>query len=877
MTGHDPQTPMMEQYFRIKRDHPDALLFFRLGDFYEMFYEDAERASRVLGIALTSRQKVPMCGVPHHAVSSYLAKLLRRGHKVAVCEQVEDPRGAKGVVKREVVRVLTPGTAVEVEPEDARESLFIASLAFGRDGWGLALMDLAAGEMRAAEGGPGEEKTLSDELFKAGPREVVFSSEDEARLDALLSGSSLEVPSRSPVEPWAFDAPRARSLLLEELGVSTLAGFGLEDKPLAVAAAGALVHYLRRVRRDSRQLIRRLTGLPLYGHLFLDASTVRNLELVRNIRDGKVGGSLLSVLDETVTSMGGRLLRDWLLKPLLDPERIRDRAAAVEELAGALRARQEIRRTLKDVLDLERLAGKAALGAAGPRDLVALKNSLRPLPGLRARLEPFLSPLLRRLRLEEDDAQDVADFIDRSLLDEPGTLITEGGIIRDGFNAELDALRNISRSGKSFLAELETRERARTGIASLKVRFNKVFGYFLEVTKPNLPQVPPDYIRKQTLVGSERFITPELKDYEEKVLHAEERIGRLEHGLFLDVRESVGREAARLLAAARRAAEVDVLCGLAEAAMRRNYVRPEIREDDRLLIREGRHAVVEASSGEPFIPNDTDLDRIDRQILIITGPNMGGKSTYLRQTALIVILAQMGSFVPAGEASLGIVDRIFTRIGAMDFLSLGQSTFMVEMVETAAILNNVSPRSLVLLDEVGRGTSTFDGLSLAWAAVEFLHEREDIRPKTLFATHYHELTELALTQARIKNCHLAVREWKGEVVFLRRIEPGPSDRSYGLHVAKLAGIPESVLDRAREILFNMERQELDETGRPARARKSAKGRDRNQGLLFGEEREREMLDEIRRELAGLKPSSLDREEAVALLERLMSLSDPVRK
>jgi len=861
----------MEQYFRLKRSHPGALLFFRLGDFYEMFYEDAETASRALEIALTSRQKVPMCGVPHHAVNSYLAKLLRQGFKVAVCEQVEDPREAKGVVKREVVRVLTPGTAVEVDLEDAGEGLYIAGLAFAPEGWGLAVMELGTGEMRAMEGGSGEEKILSDEIFKAAPREIVVSSDDETRLGAVLQAVGLEGVSTSPVESWVFDIPRARSLLLEELEVSTLAGFGLEDKPLAAAAAGGLVHYLRTVRRGSRRLIRRLRNLPLYGHLFLDAASVRNLELVRNLRDGKVADSLLGVLDETVTPMGGRLMRDWLLKPLLDAERIRERLSAVEELAASLRERQEVRRTLKEVHDLERLAGKAALGVAGPRELAALKNSLRPLPVLRRQLEPFASPLLRGLREEGDDAQDVADFIGRALLDEPAPLLTEGGVIRDGYHPELDELRRVSRSGKTFLADLETRERERTGIASLKVRYNKVFGYFLEVTKPNLPHVPPDYIRKQTLVGSERFITPELKDYEDKVLHAEERIGRLEHRLFLEARERVGRESERLLAAARRAAEVDVLCALAETAGRRKYVKPEIRDDDRILIRDGRHPVVEAAAGEPFIPNDTTLDREEQQVLIITGPNMGGKSTYLRQTALIVILAQMGSFVPARKASLGVVDRIFTRIGAMDFLSLGQSTFMVEMVETAAILNSVSSRSLVLLDEVGRGTSTFDGLSLAWAVAEFLHEREDIRPKTLFATHYHELTELALTHARIKNCHLAVKEWKGDVVFLRKIEPGPSDRSYGLHVAKLAGIPSSVLDRAREILFNMERQELDEAGRPVLARRSRKGRDRSQPLLFPEDRERETLEDIRREIQDREGETPTPDEALDLFKRLRDI------
>ncbi len=843
MAGEDSLTPMMEQYFRLKRAHPDALLFFRLGDFYEMFYEDAEVASKVLAIALTSRQKVPMCGVPYHSVNSYLAKLLRQGFKVAVCEQVEDPRTAKGVVKRDVLRVLTPGTAVEVELDEAKESVLIAGLAFGREGWGLALMDISSGELKASEVALEEGKDLKDELFRSAPREIVYPAGEEQKLQEALAGSGLDGVLQSPVEPWAFDPPQARHLLLGELQTVSLAGFGLEGKPLAVMAAGGLLHYLQKVRKDSRRIVHRLSYVQGRRHLLLDAATVRNLELVRNLRDGKVKDSLLGVVDQTVTAMGGRLLRDWLLRPLSDLEKIQDRLAAVEELAKGMIERQELRQTMKGVMDLERLTGKVSLGAAHPRDLVALKKALRPLPKLRTQLEPFRSPIPRGLKEQWDDAADVADFIDKAILDEPAFLLNEGGIIRDGYSSELDELRQISRSGKTFLADLERTEKERTGIASLKVRYNRVFGYFLEVTKANLGLVPPDYIRKQTLVGSERFITPALKEYEEKVLHAEEKIAALENRLFLEARERVGREAARLQAAAGRVAGLDVLAGLAEVACLRQYVRPAVHGGQGIMIKEGRHPVVEATAGEPFIPNDTTLDREDQQILIITGPNMGGKSTYLRQTALIVILAHLGSFVPAREASIGLVDRIFTRIGAMDFLSLGQSTFMVEMLETANILNNVTARSLVLLDEVGRGTSTFDGLSVAWAVAEFLHEREEVRPMTLFATHYHELTELALTLSRIKNYHLAVKEWKGEVVFLRKILPGPSDQSYGLHVAHLAGIPREVIDRAREILSNLEKQKLDEAGRPVLAKHASRGRDKNQHLLFEEDRARETPEE----------------------------------
>jgi DNA mismatch repair protein MutS len=864
----DSVTPMMEQYFRVKSQYPDAILFFRLGDFYEMFYEDAKIGSRVLEIALTSRQKIPMCGVPYHAVDSYLAKMLRRGYKVAICEQVEDPKSAKGVVKREVIKVLTPGTAVEVDPESQKESVFVAAVVLTGDGWGLAVADLASGEMKITQGSAAEAKSLSDELFKTAPKEIVFPAGDEDRLAAAVARSDLKGWLRSPVEPWAFDFSQARHDLQDHFRVKTLAGFGVEDKPLAVSAGGGLLFYLKRVRRDSLALIHRLSYLQSGDHLVLDPATIRNLELVRNLRDGRVDASLLGIVDETLTPMGGRLLRGRLLAPLVDPPSINRRLDAVAELLKDAIGRQEIRESLKGILDLERLTGRISLAAAHPRDLIALKKSLQPLPGIRALIEPFRASPLEGIRNAWDDGADIAALVDKAILDEPAFLLTEGGLIKDGWNAELDDLRAVSRSGKAFISRLEKRERERTGISSLKVRFNKVFGYYIEITKPNLPQVPADYERKQTLVGSERFLTPELKEYEDKVLHAEERIGELEHRLFAEVRERVARETARLHRIAAAVAELDVFAGLAETAARRNYLRPEVNDSDAVAIKDGRHPVIEAMTGEAFIPNDAHLDRDADQILVITGPNMGGKSTYLRQVALIVLLAQTGSFVPAASASIGVVDRIFTRIGAMDFLSVGQSTFMVEMLETANILNNATPRSLILLDEIGRGTSTFDGLSIAWAVAEFLHEREDVRAKTLFATHYHELTDLARTHSRIKNAHLAVREWKDEVVFLRQILPGPSDQSYGIHVAKLAGIPLEVVARAREILFNLEKQELDETGQPRLAYRSPKARDRNQRLLFAQDREREVLREIRDELADFDPASLTPLEALNILSRL---------
>jgi len=861
-------TPMMEQYLCIKKEHRDALLFFRLGDFYEMFYEDAKLASRLLEIALTSRQKVPMCGVPYHSVQSYLAKLLRLGYKVAVCEQVEDPRTAKGVVKREVVKVLTPGTAVEVDLEGAKENTYISSLAVDGGGWGLAMMDLASGRMRTTQGTAAEAKQLEDELFRFAPKEIIFPESETGFLDGVLSRNPLAVLMRSPVEDWVFDHAHAERLLLDHFGVATLAGFGLEEKGPAVSAAGALLFYLKKVRKDSLALVTRLSYFSPRQAMALDAATIRNLELVRNLRDGRVKDSLLDVCDLTVTPGGGRLLRVWLLQPLLDRAEINGRLDAVEEMLGRTIERQELRENLKGILDLERLSGKISLSVAHPRDLVSLKKSLFPLPPIQALLRDFSAGVLPGMAASWDNAEDIVALIDRAILDEPAFLLSEGGIIKDGFDAELDELRSISRSGKSFLTLLEKKERERTGISSLKVRYNKIFGYYIEVSKANLHLVPPDYVRKQTLLSSERFLTPELKEYEEKVLTAEEKIGELEGRLFVEVREKIGRETERLQRIASHVTALDVLAALAELAAQNNYSRPVVDDGEKILIREGRHPVIERTTAEPFIPNDVELDREENQILIITGPNMGGKSTYLRQVALIAIMAQAGSFVPAREATIGVVDRVFTRIGAMDFLNVGQSTFMVEMIETANILHNATPQSLILLDEIGRGTSTFDGLSIAWAVAEYLHEREDLKAKTLFATHYHELTELALTLRRIKNYHVSVKETKGEITFLRRIVAGPSDQSYGIHVAQLAGIPRPVIDRAREVLFNLEKQELDEEGLPRIAYRPPKKRDKNQLLLFLEDRREALSREVRDEIENIDLAGMTPLEALNFLNRL---------
>ncbi|RPJ00091.1 MAG: DNA mismatch repair protein MutS, partial [Candidatus Aminicenantes bacterium] len=607
MANDTALTPMMEQYFRIKELHPGALLFFRLGDFYEMFYEDARIAAPVLEIALTSRQKVPMCGVPYHAVNSYLPKLLRQGFKVAICEQVEDPKAAKGVVRREVIKVLTPGTAVEIELEEAKESTFIVSLALADDGWGMALVDLSAGEVRTLEGAWTEAKLLADEIFKAAPKEILYPQGAEDALRRVLPPDGSNGAALSPAEGWLFDPPQASQVVLGHFGAKSLAGFGLEDRPRAVAAAGALIAYIKKVRQDSLALVHRISYLNAAGHLVLDATTVRNLELVRNLRDGKTKGTLLDVIDFTMTAPGGRLLRSWLLRPLRGISEITARQDAVAEGLGATIARREIRETLKGVHDLERLVGKIALAAAHPRDLVALKTSLAPLPAIERELRAFSSVLFKDMAGRWDNAADVAEFIDKAILDEPAFLLSEGGIVKDGWSAELDDLRAVSRSGKGFIAQLESRERERTGIGSLKVRYNKVFGYYIEVTKPHLDRVPADYMRKQTLVNSERFLTPELKEYEEKVLHAEERIGVLESRLFFDVREAVARETPRLQRIAADIAALDVLLALAECAAQRGYVRPVVDEGDAIRIEAGRHPVIETSQAEPFIPNDLEI------------------------------------------------------------------------------------------------------------------------------------------------------------------------------------------------------------------------------------------------------------------------------
>ncbi len=804
-------TPIMRQYLAIKEAHRDAILFFRMGDFYEMFFEDAEIASRILDIALTTRNRkskehVPFCGVPCHNAQVHIHRLIEAGYKVAICEQVDSGGGGRKILEREVVRVVTPGTYIETEGLSPRVNNFLAcavSDPHDPETFGIAFADLSTGEFKTTTG---RVSHFAGEMLRIAPRELVrpasFTPLSEERIVELIGPCSF-----STIPEPSLDACAA--LLIEQFRLRSLDETGLADKPAALLACGGLLGYLREHQRGAIPHLHRPHAYESHDYLYLDESTRRNLEIFSTREERKRKGSLLGVLDETVTAMGGRKLRQWLLYPLLDPERIEERLDAVAAFVENDLLCEEVREALKGVHDLERLSGRIALGNATPRDLLALADSAGRLPtliGYLAELSP-LPPLLAQAPL--DPLSDLVDTIREAIAPEAPTTLKEGGIIAEGYNAELDELRSISRDGKGWIANLELEERKKTGISSLKVRFNRVFGYYIEVTRPNLHLVPERYERKQTLTNSERFITPELKSYEEKVLGAEDRINELEYALFCEVRERIGEAIDRIQQTADTLALLDVVTNLATIARLYDYTRPRIDTSDRLDITEGRHPVVERIDlGEGFVPNDTHLD-LREQIVILTGPNMAGKSTYMRQVALIVLMAQIGAFVPARSARIGIIDRIFTRIGAGDHLARGESTFMVEMKETARILQNATRRSLILLDEIGRGTSTFDGVSIAWAVAEYLHDHAPLGAKTLFATHYHELAELEEVKPRIRNYNVTVKEWGDRIVFLRKIAPGATSHSYGIEVARLAGLPDIVIERAREILANLEKIEAN--------------------------------------------------------------------
>lgn len=797
-------TPLMKQYYSIKDRHQDAIVFFRLGDFYEMFGRDARIASHILQIALTSRDKgkddpMPMCGIPYFSADSHIAKLIKAGHKVAICEQVEDPKLAKGIVRRAVVKVITPGTHA---PERAKENAYIMSIFPHQDICGITVADLSTGEFIIYE----TNKPAGDEIGRYEPKEILFP---EDMKDNLHYQEALRGQYVSYYDGWYFDYTEAHKRLLRYFKVTSLDGYGCSGMSTAISAAGALVNYLS----DSQKNLpfKKISVLNSTSCMFLDSSTKKNLELIHNLKDGSVEGSLLWVLDETLTPMGGRFLRSAIISPLLSSSEIINRQDAVATIIMDYELMEKLRTTLKKIQDMERLASRVISRAASPRDVVALKDSIERLPEIKKLLMSSANSYIAEICNNISEFIDLKELIDYGIVENPPVGQKDGGIIREGYNKDVDELRNISLTGKDFIARLEADERQKTGISSLKVRFNKVFGYYIEITSANFDLVPADYIRKQTLANRERFITPELKEYETKVLGAEERLKELEYEIFRDILEEMQRYTDQLLETSSQIAMIDFILSLATVAKRYDYIKPEVFDSDLIEIINGRHPVIERLTGfqgiaysEKFIPNSVYIDCAENRTLIITGPNMAGKSTYMRQIALIALMAQMGSFVPAEVAKIGIVDRIFTRIGAMDYITKGQSTFMVEMIETANILNSASERSLILLDEVGRGTSTFDGISIAWAVAE--HLVSAVKARVLFATHYNELTDLALNMDGVKNYNVVVKEWGDEVIFLRKVEKGPADKSYGIYVARLAGLPDEVIEKAKVVLDKLEKR-----------------------------------------------------------------------
>jgi DNA mismatch repair protein MutS len=921
-------TPMLRQYHELKRQHPGTLLFFRLGDFYELFFDDALTGARELEITLTARHKergdpIPMCGVPHHAVSNHIAKLVRKGYRVAICEQTEEASQTKKLVRREVVRIITPGTALDPQLVEARETVYLASVCGTGERMAAAFLDLSTGEFRATEASGQDAWTrIRADIESYAPREILFpasltplikSARDGAAHTAPLplrqressessqtlsdgrdssanlptgGASAFEGAALTPLDDWQWQTDACAAQLCEQFGALSLEGFGLEEKREAVRAAGACLRYAQETQRAAAAHVTDIHFFEPQDHLVLDQVTVRNLELIESQGASNRTHPLLNVIDETVNSMGARLLRSWLLRPSVRRGEVEARHAAVEELYSSQIKRDRLRALLKEVADLERLTGRLNMNSASPRDLNALLRSLNQVPLIRQTLSDSRTSLLQILNEHIDEMQEVRALIEQAIADDPPAKLSDGGAIREGYSSELDELRNISRNAKQTIAALESRERTRSAISSLRIRYNNVFGYFIEVSKANSARVPVDYERRQTLANAERYTTPELKSWEAKVLGAEDSIAPLETEIFNQFCSKIAAETRRIQATARALAALDALAALAETAVRRRYVRPVMHDGDEIEISQGRHPVIEAVSQEPFIPNDLYMNNSTDRLLIITGPNMGGKSTSLRQVALISILAQMGSFVPADRARLPLLDRIWTRVGASDDLSRGRSTFMVEMTETAAILHNATPRSLVLLDEIGRGTATFDGLSIAWAVAEFLHNSAEHAAKTLFATHYHELTELAERLPGAQNYQITAAEREGEVVFLHRLERGSASKSYGIEVGRLAGLPPAVVARARDVLARLERYELDvfadeeqqdqevsqtandwdswaldEAGLKTAARRARQKRIASQATLF-DAANQSILDEVR----GVDVETLKPEEALDILQ-----------
>ena len=874
-------TPMMQQYMKTKEEYKDCILFYRLGDFYEMFFDDAKIVSKELELTLTGKncgleERAPMCGVPFHAVDGYLSRLVSRGYKVAICEQMEDPALAKGLVKREVIRVVTPGTNLNVQALDESRNNYIMSIVYVSDRFGISFADVTTGDYFVTE--VDSVRKLLDEICKFSPREIVCN---EA---LVMSGiDTEELKERLGItlyslENWYFDDELCRRGLLEHFQVKSIEGLGVGDLGCGVIAAGALLRYLTETQKTSLSHLTRLQPYVSGNFMLIDSSSRRNLELVETLREKQKRGSLLWVLDKTKTAMGARMLRSFLEQPLIDPEEIERRLAALEELNSHLITREELREYLSPIYDLERLIGRISYQTANPRDLIAFKTSLGMLPHLKTLLSELESPLLLEIQEDLDDLQDLYDLIERSIQEEPPITIRDGNMIRDGYHEEVDRFRKAKTEGRSWLAQIETKERERTGIKNLRIKFNKVFGYYLEVTNSYKELVPEDYIRKQTLTNAERYITPELKELEDTILGAEEKLTALEYELFTGMRDQIAAQVLRIQRTAKAVARLDVFTALAYVADKNHYVRPKINRRGRIQIQNGRHPVVEQMlPGNLFIANDTCLDNDSNRISIITGPNMAGKSTYMRQTALIVLMAQVGSFVPAEQADIGIVDRIFTRVGASDDLASGQSTFMVEMNEVSNILRNATADSLLILDEIGRGTSTFDGLSIAWAVIEHIADRKLLGAKTLFATHYHELTELEGTMEGVNNYCIAVKEKGDDIVFLRKIVKGGADRSYGIQVAKLAGVPDSVIQRAKELVEELSQADISvkakHIAQESRTKTKQKGRqkkydevDLEQISLFDTVRD----DDVVKELEELDISNMTPMDAMNTLYRLQN-------
>lgn len=867
------QTPLMTQYYKIKEAHPDTILLFRVGDFFETFDEDAKTASKVLGITLTKRangaaEDVPLAGFPFHAIDNYLPKLVRAGYRVAVCEQVENPKFAKGIVKREVIEVVTPGVTLSDKLLDHKKNNYVMAICIkpfgnktGEEIAGISFCDVSTGEYYCYEI---PLNLIPAQIETINPAEVLVQKKDKERLTAVVHKVSKDIRI-TKLDDWIFNFEYGKELLLMQFKTVTLKGFGIENLNAGIISAGAILNYLQETQKAN---LSHLNKIGLYNpseYMALDFSTKRNLEIISSMQHGGREGSLIEIMDRTVTPMGGRLLKKWISAPLKKSEQILKRQESVNDLIKNKSARKKLVKELNEIGDLERLISRVCTGRANPREVVAIKSSLRKIPAIKEILDTFHSKTILQLKEELLPLEDLADKIQTALIDSPPLSVADGGVIRNGFSAELDELRDISIHGKDWIANLQKTEREKSNISSLKVSFNKVFGYYIEISNAHKDKIPENYIRKQTLVNSERYITPELKTYEDKILNAEEKIYELESELFNEVRLFVSSEAAAIQQNARLIAMLDCFLSFAECAEEYNYVKPELSEDDRIEIFEGRHPVVERilPPGEKFSPNNCLLDGEENQIIILTGPNMAGKSVYLRQVGLIVLLAQIGSFVPAKEAKIGLVDRIFTRVGASDNIAAGESTFLVEMQEAANILNNATSKSLILLDEIGRGTSTFDGISIAWAITEYLHEHPELKAKTLFATHYHELNEMSEIFPRIRNYKVEVREYGDRVIFLHKVNPGRADHSYGIQVAQMAGLPMFVVNRAKEVLQNLESKELTPYEEKKEKLKRLKQDDSNQINLF------EIKDDkLRGEISEIEIEKLTPLEALNKLSEL---------